>query len=115
MRLLAVLLYAGVMAAQPADDKSIDAAAIMAKVADRMEKSADFRKQYVYHQRIRSSLIRTNGQAARHETREYSVFPTEKARRKNSFPSAVSIARESRWSLTRSQRSTTKTTAWTPN
>jgi len=54
----------------------------MAKVSDRMERAAEARKQYIYHQKIRSSLTRSNGQPARREAREYSVFPTEKGTEK---------------------------------
>jgi len=78
MRLLFPLLFAGVLAAQPAPD----AADIMAKVADHMESAAEARKQYVYHQQIRSSLTHTNGKIARKEAREYSVFPSEKGTEK---------------------------------
>ena len=52
-----------------------DSAAIMAKVADNVEKAAETRSRYVYHQVIRSSLVRANGQIARKERREYSVIP----------------------------------------
>src|SRR5207248_9364125 len=34
--------------------------------------------QYVYQQSVRSSMVRTNGQIARKETREYAVVPKEK-------------------------------------
>jgi hypothetical protein len=54
----------------------------MAKVAANVEKSADARKQYVYHQKIQSKLVRTNGQTARREMREYSVLPGEKGTEK---------------------------------
>ena len=82
MRALAILLYASLLAAQPANETPLDAATIMAKVAATMEKAAEGRKQYVYHQKIRSSLVRTNGQIARREAREYSVIPTEKGTEK---------------------------------
>ena len=50
----------------------------MSKVAANVEKAAEARKQYVYQQRVRSSLIRGRGQPSRKEDREYSVFPGEK-------------------------------------
>jgi hypothetical protein len=53
-----------------------DAAAIMAKVAANMEHAMDARRQYVYQQTVRASLIRTNGQLARREKRLYSVIPS---------------------------------------
>jgi hypothetical protein len=59
-----------------------DAAAIMAKVAANVENAAEARRQYVYHQQVRSSLVRTNGVVARREKREYSVIPGEKSTEK---------------------------------
>src|SRR5258706_171582 len=58
------------------------AEAIMAKVAANIEKTAEARKQYVYQQRVRSSLIRSSGQPSRKEDRQYSVFPSEKGTEK---------------------------------
>jgi hypothetical protein len=75
MRLLAAVLFASTLVAQSADE-------IMAKVADRMESATEARRQYVYRQKVRSSLTRSNGQPARREAREYSVFPTEKGTEK---------------------------------
>ncbi len=54
-----------------------DAASIMAKVAANVEQATDTRKQYIYHQRIRSSLVRASGDVGRREKREYSAFPGE--------------------------------------
>lgn len=54
-----------------------DAAGIMAKVAANVEQASDARKQYVYHQRVHSSLVRASGDVARREKREYSAFPGE--------------------------------------
>src|SRR5258707_2878327 len=82
MRVIAILLYASLLAAQPADEPSLDGPAIMAKVAATMEKAAEGRRQYVYQQKVRSSLVRTNGQIARRESREYSVIPTVKGTEK---------------------------------
>jgi hypothetical protein len=53
-----------------------DATAIMAKVAANVEISVEARKQYVYQQTVRASLVRTNGQLARREKRQYSVIPS---------------------------------------
>ena len=52
-----------------------DAASIMAKVAANVEQATDARKQYIYHQRVRSSLVRASGDVGRREKREYSAFP----------------------------------------
>jgi hypothetical protein len=59
-----------------------DAAAIMAKVAANVEQATDARRQYVYQQLVRSSLVRSNGQISRKETRTYHVFPGEKSTEK---------------------------------
>jgi hypothetical protein len=53
-----------------------DAAAIMAKVAVNVEGAVEARKQYVYQQTVRASLVRKNGQLARREKRKYSVIPS---------------------------------------
>ena len=55
-----------------------DAAQIMAKVAANVENATEARRQYVYHQRVRSSLVRASGQVSRKEKREYEVIPGEK-------------------------------------
>jgi len=58
-----------------AADQSPDAAAIMTKVAANTTSATEARRQYVYKQRVRASLVRSDGQFARKETREYSVVP----------------------------------------
>ena len=71
---VSVILCLAALAAEPAGD----AAAIMAKVAANIEKAAEARKHYVYHQHVRSSLVRSNGRISRKEDREYLVIPAEK-------------------------------------
>jgi hypothetical protein len=73
---VAILLYAGALTAGES------AEAIMARVAANIEKSAEARKQYVYQQRVRTSLIRSDGQPSRKEDREYSVLPGDKGTEK---------------------------------
>lgn len=74
MRMISIaVLCAGVYGA-PADTGT-DAAAIMAKVAANIEKSTEARRQFVYRQAIRASLIRAGGEVARREGREYTVTP----------------------------------------
>jgi hypothetical protein len=63
------------LAAAETAEPAPDAAAIMTKVAANTAASVDARRQYVYHQKIRASMIRMNGQPVRRETREYSVVP----------------------------------------
>ncbi len=53
-----------------------DAAEIMVKVAANVQQSAGARRLYVYHQKVTSSLVRSSGEIARKEKREYDVFPT---------------------------------------
>ena len=52
-----------------------DALAIMEKMAAKLEASVDARRQYVYKQRVSTRLVRTNGQIARAEKREYTAAP----------------------------------------
>jgi hypothetical protein len=59
-----------------------DAAAMMARVAENVEKTTEARRLYVYRQFVTSSLVRSDGQIARKEKREYQVFPTEKSSEK---------------------------------
>jgi hypothetical protein len=65
--------------AQTGDDTTAivagDAGAIMEKMAANMEKAAEARRQYVYRQTIKGSMIRGDGQMSRKESREYSVTP----------------------------------------
>jgi hypothetical protein len=53
-----------------------DAGAIMAQVAANVEKAVDARRQYVYQQTVRASLVKTNGQLSRREKRQYVVIPS---------------------------------------
>jgi hypothetical protein len=68
---IAVFLFLGTSAAL-----AEDATAIMVQVAANVEKAVDARRQYVYHQTVRASLARTNGQLARREKRQYLVLPS---------------------------------------
>jgi hypothetical protein len=61
---------------------SPDAAEIMKKVATHVEQATETRQQYVYNQKIRSSLIRASGQLSRKEKREYTVLPTSQGTEK---------------------------------
>jgi hypothetical protein len=57
--------------AQSADD----AATIMAKMAASFEKAAEGRRQFVYSQTVKGSLLRGDGRVSRKESREYTVTP----------------------------------------
>jgi hypothetical protein len=72
-----LLFFLCAVPAQSPTEAPIDAAGIMAKVAANVERATGARKQYVYHQFVRSSLVRSNGVMAHKEKREYSVFPAE--------------------------------------
>jgi hypothetical protein len=52
-----------------------DAAAIMAKAAANVEGATEARKQFVYQQNIRASLV--GGNVVRKEDRQYLVVPSE--------------------------------------
>lgn len=52
-----------------------DADAIMKRMAANMEAAQEARRQYVYKQKVNAKLVRTNGQIARAEKREYTAAP----------------------------------------
>ncbi len=54
-----------------------DALAIMKKTAANTDAAVEARRQYVYHQHVRSGLSKTNGQVICKESREYTVIPQE--------------------------------------
>ncbi len=55
--------------------KQGDALDIMKKVAANTAAATEGRRQYVYHQRIRAGLLKSDGQAVCRESREYTVIP----------------------------------------
>jgi hypothetical protein len=55
--------------------KQGDAMAIMKKVAASTAAATEGRRQYVYHQRIRAGLLKSDGQVVCRESREYTVVP----------------------------------------
>ena len=71
---LFALVALGSLRAAPPETEN-DAAAIMAKMAANMEQAAEARRQYVYSQVVRGSMVRGGGQVSRRENREYSVIP----------------------------------------
>lgn len=50
---------------------------IMTQVVANVEKASEARRQYVYRQKVRSSLVRASGEVARREFRDYAVTPGE--------------------------------------
>ncbi len=54
-----------------------DAAAMMEQVAENFAKAVDARREYVHKQLVKSSLVRSNGQISRKETRQYAVVPEQ--------------------------------------
>lgn len=56
---------------------------IMKKVAANTASATESRRQYVYHQRVRASLLRSNGQVVCREAREYTVTPEAITTKKN--------------------------------
>ena len=75
-------LCAGIMGVAAFGQTAPDPRDIMTRAAENMATARDARRQYVYHQRVRASLVRSNGQMARREKREYIVTPTEDATEK---------------------------------
>lgn len=66
-----------------AADAPPDATAVMTQMATKMEAAIDERRQFVYHQSVRARLLKTNGQPARQEKREYTAAPgTERTEKK---------------------------------
>ena len=59
-----------------------DGGAIMTETAENMDKALDARRQYIYQQKVRASLVRSNGHMARREKREYDVTPAPGATEK---------------------------------
>ena len=53
----------------------VDAGEIMARVAANQDRAAAARSRYVYSQKVRARMIRTNGKLAREEFRTYTVTP----------------------------------------
>jgi hypothetical protein len=53
-----------------------DAATIMARVAENQDRAVEQRKEFVYRQKARVRLLKTNGKMLWDETREYNVTPT---------------------------------------
>ena len=81
MRMIPIAVFCSSLYAGSADNAG-DAAAIMAKVAANMEKSAEARRQFVYRQSTRASLVRSGGEVSRRESREYAVIPEPKGTEK---------------------------------
>ncbi len=69
----AVLLVIAIAArgAEP----SAGALTIMQKMAANTDAASEARRQYVYHQHLRSGLSKTNGQVICRESRDYTVIP----------------------------------------
>jgi len=56
---------------------AVDPAEIMQAVARNMENGVEARRRFVYEQSVRARILKTNGQTARDERREYSAVPGE--------------------------------------
>ena len=70
---LAALLFITITAW--AAEPPTDALAIMKRMAANTDAAADARRQYVYHQRIRASLLKGSSEVLCRESREYEVIP----------------------------------------
>lgn len=74
----AFLLIPGVLAAATSAFAVPPLDEILTRVADSQERTVEARKTVVYHQTVRSRLLRGGSKIARDEHREYVVTPTEK-------------------------------------
>jgi len=76
---LAALLFVAIAAwgaeRSPDAPDAPDALAIMQKMAANTDAAAEARRQYIYHQHVRSGLSKTNSQIICKESREYTVIP----------------------------------------
>lgn len=68
-----VVVFAGCLSL--AGDEPGDASDIMKRAAAHTSAATEARRRYVYQQKVRASLMRTDGKVARKETREYAVTP----------------------------------------
>jgi hypothetical protein len=75
---LALLLTVGfgLLPVPTAAASGLAAAEIMARVAANQDRAVEQRKLFIYHQKARVRLLKTNGKLRWDETREYDVTPT---------------------------------------
>jgi hypothetical protein len=59
-----------------------DARAIMDKVAANVSAATEARRQYVYHEKVRATMVYSNGKPYRREVREYNVVPSDSSTEK---------------------------------
>jgi hypothetical protein len=78
---LTLSVAAGVDALPPTND-TLNAEAIMLKVAGNQDRAEKLRNEYVYEQHIRVVTRRTNGRLAREEITDYLVAPTSDGNKK---------------------------------
>jgi hypothetical protein len=71
-----VMLFSASLSALVFAADSPDPLEIMKHVAANFDQATEGRRQFVYKQTVRSSMVRSNGQIERRENREYSVLPT---------------------------------------
>ena len=67
----AIWLLAGCLRAE----EPLTARAIMEKVAANTGSGSEARRQFLYHQKVRSAMLYSNGKLVRRELREYDVIP----------------------------------------
>jgi hypothetical protein len=73
-----LFLFAGLVAPLTAQQPR-EASAIVAQMATHMDAALEARRQYVYHQHVRSNLSQSDGQEICRESRDYTVVPQEKS------------------------------------
>lgn len=75
LRLIGVLVFAGLLLPHARADEPLSAENIMARVAANQDHSEKLRSQYVYQQHIHVVSRKSNGKILREETTDYHVVP----------------------------------------
>jgi hypothetical protein len=81
--LVCLLLLGPVGALAVADEPSLSAQEVMARVAAQQDRAEKLRDLYIYQQHIHIVTRKTNGKPAREETTDYQVTPTPDGTRKD--------------------------------
>jgi hypothetical protein len=75
LRVIGILVLAGISVSQAPADESLTAESIMARVAANQDHSEKLRSQYIYQQHIHVASRKTSGKVLREETADYHVVP----------------------------------------
>lgn len=75
LRLIGILVLAGISVTRAPADEPLTAESIMARVAANQDHSEKLRSQYIYQQHVHVASRKTNGKVLREETADYHVVP----------------------------------------